>query len=297
MTTPQFITELWRGAPWAYLWRPLPDDDKRNGESLWFRTDRIPDETPQRWTDVYFGVHPCKATGSDAERTGKDAWRVGAVNCLYADFDAKHFSGGLDGILAHLDTLDLYPSVTVATGGGVHCYWLFSNPIILTTPAIRVSVERAQRLWVDAIVHADPSVKDMGRVLRWPGTLNHKYDPPRPVTILDGEPIRRWHDPPVIAEILRPAIRQDEERQKVLAEAAKEAAKSAPPSWKRLYEWALQDANKGHRHKAALRLAYRLKDAGAPRTIAGELVASVVDTITDRPTKGEAERIVQYVYG
>ena len=156
---------------------------------------------------------------------------------------------------------------------------------------------RAQRLWVDAVVHSDPSAKDLARVLRLPGTFNHKYSPPRVVEVIDGDPVRRWHDAERIAEILRPAVRQDEERQAAAAEAAKEAAKSAPPSWRKLYEWALQDATEGHRHKAALRLAGRLKEAGAPRSVADDLVSNLVDIIDDRPTKGEAKRIVTYVYG
>ena len=296
MTGAAFLRNLWCGADWTYLWTPTPDDPAHNGKSLWFRTgDSLPD-VPAGWNNVYFGVHGCKAPGSTYERTGKYAWRIGAINCLYADYDCKHFDAGLDGIIAHLDTLPLYPSVVVNSGGGLHAYWLFSRPVVLNTPQHKARMARAQRLWVDAVVHADPSVKDLARVLRLPGTLNHKYSPPRVVEVIEGDPIRRWHDAATIAEILRPAVRQDEEQQAAAAEAAKEAAKHAPPSWRKLYEWALQDAQQGHRHKAALRLAGRLKGAGAPRSVAEELVGNLVDIITDRPTKGEAARIVAYVY-
>ena len=297
MTGAGFLRELWRGAPWAYLWTPTPDDPEHNGKSLWFRTDGDIPDVPADWRDTYFAVHPCKAPGSQFERTGKDAWRVGAVNAMYADFDAKHFADGLLGIMAHLDTLPLYPSAIVATGGGVHCYWIFSKPIILTTPRHKETMARAQRLWVDAVVHSDPSAKDLARVLRLPDTLNHKYSPARVVEVIDGDPVRRWHDAERIAEILRPAVRQDEERQAAAAEAAKDAARNAPYSWRKLLEWALTDAQQGHRHKAALRLAGRLKEAGAPQSVAEELVGNLVDIITDRPTKGEAKRIVTYVYG
>jgi len=297
VTGASFLRELWRGAPWAYLWTPTPDDPEHNGKSLWFRTDGNLPDVPGDWQNVYFGVNPCKAQGGIYERTGKDGWRVGAVNCVYADFDSKHFDAGLDGIMTHLDTLPLYPSVTVLTGGGIHAYWLFSKPIAVTTPRHKELMARAQRLWVDVVVHADPSAKDLARVLRLPDTLNHKYSPPRVVEVIDGDPVRRWHDAERIADILRPAVRQDEERQAAAAEAAKEAAKHAPPSWRKLYEWALQDATEGHRHKAALRLAGRLKEAGAPRSVADELVGNLVDIITDRPTKNEAARIVTYVYG
>ncbi len=89
MTGAGFLRELWRGAPWAYLWTPTPDDPEHNGLSLWFRTDGDIPDVPADWRDTYFAVHPCKAPGSQFERTGKDAWRVGAVNAMYADFDAE----------------------------------------------------------------------------------------------------------------------------------------------------------------------------------------------------------------
>ncbi len=116
---------------------------------------------------------------------------------------------------------------------------ILAKPITLTTPRHKELMARAQRLWVDAVVHSDPSAKDLARVLRLPDTLNHKYSPPRVVEVIDGDPVRRWHDAERIAEILRPAVRQDEERQAAAAEAAKDAAKSAPPSWRKFLEWAL----------------------------------------------------------
>ena len=62
-------------------------------------------------------------------------------------------------------------------------------------------------------------------------------------------------------------------------------------------QWANQDAVQGSRHNVALRLAYRLKEADCPETVAEELVSEFVESnITDRKTDGEVRGIMRYVY-
>ena len=77
------------------------------------------------------------------------------------------------------------PSFIVATGGGLHVYWLSDRVL---------SVEEWQ-VYADAIKIAATSfglkfdstcTGDAARVLRMPGTLNWKYDPPRPVRLLQS---------------------------------------------------------------------------------------------------------------
>lgn len=287
-----FLQRLWRGARYGYYWRPTPDDTKRRGESLWVYA-ASPPPPPAGWHDVYFSVHPLRSAGTASQRSGQNAERVGAVGCLYADFDAKHQAGGMDGVMAHIATLPLRPSILVATGGGVHAYWLFDKPVAITTPERRAKMERAQRLWVDAIVHADPAAKDLGRVLRLPGTRNYKYDPPRTVSIIEFSD--RQYSLEAIAEVLRPAIAQEEERRALAAQCVSANIKTAQ-SWRRLLEWAIQDAQQGHRHNTALRLAFRLKEAGAPAIVAEQLVGQIINLVQDRPTRGELEGIIRYVY-
>lgn len=283
----RLTTLLWRGAPWAYLWRPTPNNPTRHGESFWFRTGELTPTPPAGWRDVYFGVNPCSVAGSAGERTGDGAWRVGAVNCLFADFDAKMFTGGYDELLTHVHNLELSPSAIVATGGGVHAYWVFEKPVY--PPFSQVA--DWQRLWVDQVVKADRAAKDLGRVLRLPGSFNHKYDPPRAVTILDGDPVDRLYPTEVIAEVLQPYIRLESEKRAVEAERARDAVK-VEASWNRLFEWAKQDATEGNRHRTAMRLAYRLKDAGAPESLA---LALVTDIMQDNPDR-ESAAIVKAAY-
>ena len=81
------------------------------------------------------------------------------------------------------------PSITVATGGGFHPWWLFRKPV-------RIEEDRdASAALVDGFVRTlgaeaerlgwgfDDGVGDLARILRIGGTLNHKTGTPRPVTI------------------------------------------------------------------------------------------------------------------
>jgi hypothetical protein len=71
----------------------------------------------------------------------------------------------------------------VASGGGVHAYWLTDEPWLCSSPESREAIAVLQHAWV-LKVGADPTVHDLARILRVPGTLNHKYNPPRPVSFL-----------------------------------------------------------------------------------------------------------------
>lgn len=76
------------------------------------------------------------------------------------------------------------PAIVVATGTGPNChgYWPLADPL---APDI---LEEANRRLADAI-GADPVCAEAARVLRVPGTRNHKHDPPVAVTleIFSGE--------------------------------------------------------------------------------------------------------------
>jgi hypothetical protein len=166
--------------------------------TTWYDTNAPAPALPTG-TSVYFGVNPCTAIPStnaqgkpapaSAIRSQVDA--IAALNCLYAEFDAKDFGGSLDETLAHVRALAVQPSVIVASGGGYHCYWLLVEPFILDADAARERAVDAQHRWV-AFVGGDDDAKDIARVLRVPGTLNYKYNPPRPVTFVEQDYSRTY---------------------------------------------------------------------------------------------------------
>jgi hypothetical protein len=182
-----FLNHLHRGGQYAYWWTIDEADTYRDRNGLWQKRKRThwftagqPTNLPQVSSQhIYFGVYPTNKRGSD--RTRVMVVTVAAMNCLFAEFDAKHFAGGMDEVLAHVDTLEPPPSVIVHSGGGLHCYWLLDQPHILTDENRQQAKELLKR-WV-TFVRGDEASKDLARVLRVPGTRNVKpeYGPEYPI--------------------------------------------------------------------------------------------------------------------
>lgn len=171
----QLLQHLHRGGAWGYWWT-FP------GKSTTWWPVGTPGLLPSSYQNIYFGVHPTKGKGGKQDRSTrgdnpKNAFRgVTVINCLFAEFDAKDFQGGKNAALDHVQTLDIPPSVVIDSGGGYHAYWLLDTPFELATDADRQRAIQLQRNWVDR-VRGDSGAKDIARVLRVPGTLNHKYSP------------------------------------------------------------------------------------------------------------------------
>jgi P4 family phage/plasmid primase-like protien len=175
----QLFAHLHRGGAWAYYWT-LPD--KR---SCWHPTGHPTGHNGAIPTapHLYFGVHPTHAKRNTNQRAR--SIDISAVNCLFAEFDAKDFDNLKESTLTHIHNLALPPSVVVDSGGGYHCYWLLHEPFTITNQDDRARINRIQKTWV-AFVGSDDGAKDLARVLRVPGTQNAKYTPPRPVTFVSA---------------------------------------------------------------------------------------------------------------
>lgn len=124
--------------------------------------------------DVYMGAAP--RTGGIGTRAG-----VSRINALWADFDVGSNSTDKD-IFKRTTGIKYPPSMLVHSGGGYHCYWLLKKPArsehdLLRAEALMKTIARAL---------GGDSVWDRARILRIPGTLNHKKDVPRPVRFAFG---------------------------------------------------------------------------------------------------------------
>jgi putative DNA primase/helicase len=176
MNATELVTHLHRSGAHGYFWRST---DKR---SRYYRVGDDPGPA-QGLANIYFGVHPVNIQRLPNER-GRIA-DVCGVNCLFSEFDAKHFGGSKDAIEAHLQArATLWPTVIVDSGGGLHCYWLLDQPHVISDDVDRKRIADLQARFVHAI-GGDLGAKDLARVLRVPGTINTKYDPPRPVAIIE----------------------------------------------------------------------------------------------------------------
>jgi DNA primase RepB-like protein len=98
------------------------------------------------------------------------------VAALWCDLDFKDLPEA--DARTKLAAFDPQPSIVINSGGGLHCYWL------LRTPAVAADVERMLKGLAKAL-GADTSCAEIARVLRIPGSFNHKptYPTPREVHI------------------------------------------------------------------------------------------------------------------
>lgn len=126
--------------------------------------------------NVYFGVLP----------------RVAGVlpdssHVVWADIDYK--MSDEETAKKRVFDFPVAPHIIVSTGGGLHLYWLVEPVPTNKLKAINKAIA--------AKIGGDPASTDTARILRVPGTLNVKYDPPRPCEIeyvADNLPPRRIED-------------------------------------------------------------------------------------------------------
>lgn len=149
--------------------------------------------------DVYFGVAKYK---TDANRT-KD--NVQALRAFWLDIDcgdAKAVPNAKTGIAAGYATqADAFhalrtfcadtglPSPTVVNSGrGVHVYWPLNEDV--TREQWEPVATALYQLCLAHGMLVDAAVFEVARILRIPGTLNFKDNPPQPVTLLrNGTPV------------------------------------------------------------------------------------------------------------
>ena len=74
------------------------------------------------------------------------------------------------------------PSAIVFSGGGIHVYWISHTP--LTPQEWQPFASGLRNMLLANNIKCDGGLTtDISRILRMPGTFNHKYDPPKPVEL------------------------------------------------------------------------------------------------------------------
>jgi hypothetical protein len=142
------------------------------------RIQRFLDGCARAELGAFFGV--ALRTMSAAKHRKGDAEHCHLLTALFVDADFKEMTE--DYIRTELAKYSTPPSIVVNSGGGLHPYWLLRQPLDL-----QVDYEGAREVlrslaYTVACVR-DVSVSEPARILRIPGSLNFKYDPPRLVTI------------------------------------------------------------------------------------------------------------------
>lgn len=300
---------LSRGGQWGHIWTPDGEwyfskkyQEWRQAKiSLWFPLNREWPAVPAAWHDknVYFGVHPTISKGEVWQRS--TIATIGAANCVFAEFDAQDYIGGKAAIWTHLQSLPMFPTAVIDSGGGLHCYWIFDEPVIITNDNC-MYMRRCQAAWVD-YAGGDDGAKDLARVLRLPGFQNRKPErgPDFPtVKIMEFNPGRLFSFSR-IQEVVDARIAEEEEaeRQRIEIDRARsnEVASGAAET---LLEWAVRNANSGSRHNLALWLAGRLKAEGLAQWAASSVLREYARQVNKPGERqlddAEMDKVANYVW-
>ncbi len=111
----------------------------------------------------YFGANPRKQAGESKEAG------VALARCLFVDFDGGVTS---EEAWSRIKAAGLpMPTVTVATGGGVHCWWRLDQP--LTEPKLWSVLQKSLAESLEADV---AGTSGWPRIMRLPGFVNTKYE-------------------------------------------------------------------------------------------------------------------------
>src|SRR5574337_773327 len=120
--------------------------------------------------NLYCGVAVRKSAGDGSLAN------CGELYALYCEIDFKGIPESEARAL--LERFPLKPSIINHSGGGLHCYWLLREPLNLQDPEDRGRAYSLLRRLAVAL-GGDMNSAEPARILRIPGTLNHKYTPPR----------------------------------------------------------------------------------------------------------------------
>jgi Protein of unknown function (DUF3987)/RepB DNA-primase N-terminal domain len=134
---------------------------------IYTRDPKAVDRFLKRYDTPGRAVYFCVSTIAGKKREKSS---VAEITCLHCDLDFKNINARRQEIDAVLARLPLRPSIVVASGHGLHCYWWLKSP---RPPSDIDQVERdLQRLaWALA---GDPQVAEISRVMRLPGSHNSK---------------------------------------------------------------------------------------------------------------------------
>ena len=200
MDPKQFLTSLWGKTPpgQVLIWTAP------SKKSLWItRFDQVNRDVRElaRSEDVYTGVGLANTNARTTQEKRVKAHNVSGIAGLWADIDIAHpvhqkenLPPDMATALDLLDNLYYEPTLIVNSGHGVQAWWLFSEPWIFDGPEDRMQAQRLSQWWhrenVESAMRqegyaADP-VHDLSRLLRIPGTMNHKETEPTPVEVMEG---------------------------------------------------------------------------------------------------------------
>ena len=196
MTPETFLNTLWGDNPpgQALIWLNPPNT------SRWYTGFHGVDEDikAHAGSDIYTGV-ALAPPGSRGPNERLPVSDTTALAGLWADVDCGttgHKKTNLpptkSDAIAALEQLPFPPTIVINSGHGIQPWWLFEAPWTFIDPTDRALAQRLTRWWHHRTEQALAqhawnldATYDLPRVLRLPGTTNHKAEPV-PVTVLSA---------------------------------------------------------------------------------------------------------------
>ena len=182
---------------WSYIWT------LRDKKSFWFMLNEFSISKAKEYieknkddTDMYIAVSLFKEGGNRNTR-GKAADSIGLYG-LWLDIDVQclHRSRA-DLPRTTTDAVKILadgpkPSLIINSGYGLQTWWLFEEPFIFKDSGDRLFASKLAGAWNEwyrlkalNFGWGLDSVSDLARIMRIPGTFNHKGDLPVPVEVVE----------------------------------------------------------------------------------------------------------------
>lgn len=158
-TTTQFFSLLFPELSKGQI--EIREIGEKNTQKFFRSVNELSLYEPPTDRNIYFGVY------QKGFRYSGKAENCKFTNAIYLDFDKMT----LPEINNRLKKENLpKPSIIVNSGNGYHLYWLLSKPAYDVSSLLKRMATKTG---------ADIKATDKARILRFPDTLNYKYDPPK----------------------------------------------------------------------------------------------------------------------
>ena len=147
----------------------------------------------KRYTqNIFFG---CGLVSTNPRGRGKYP-DISGIPCVWADIDFvsrvhknKKLPKNMDDAMALINKMPFKPTIIVDSGHGAHAYWVFKEPMMFLGDKERDEAQKLCRGFHGLLCrHAKEmgwnleNLGDITRVMRFPGSVNHK-EPDHPVEV------------------------------------------------------------------------------------------------------------------
>ena len=187
MDTKAFLSTIYRKCTEGYITLTLLPERK----TLWFKVGELDKlyEAVRKYgakTNTFFGVGLRKNVLQNNLRGSEND--ILTITTLYADIDIRSnahaqtaLPSSIDEATKFLNSLPLKPSILVNSGNGLHAYWLLDSPFKIHSARDKEHISAIFKGWsrfLGAMAKERgwklDNVSDLARVLRLPGSINHK---------------------------------------------------------------------------------------------------------------------------